>query len=40
MTRSPLFMIWNGSIPGLAGLSHEMGLAYYKKADYPNAITI
>ncbi len=28
-----------GKYPGLAGLSHEMGLAYYKKADYPNAIT-
>src|SRR6267378_1486858 len=25
--------------PGLAGLSHEFGVAYYKKADYPNAIT-
>jgi tetratricopeptide (TPR) repeat protein len=25
--------------PGTAGLSHEFGVAYYKKADYPNAIT-
>src|SRR6266850_4189756 len=25
--------------PGLAGLSHEFGVTYYKKADYPNAIT-
>src|SRR6267154_1217201 len=28
-----------GKYPGLAGLSHELGVAYYKKADYPNAIT-
>ena len=28
-----------GKYPGLAGLSHEFGVAYYKKADYPNAIT-
>ena len=27
-----------GRYPGLAGLSHEFGLAYYKKADYPNAL--
>jgi tetratricopeptide (TPR) repeat protein len=26
-------------LPVSKGLSHEMGLAYYKKADYPNAIT-
>ncbi len=25
--------------PGLAGLSHEFGVTYYKKADYPNAIS-
>jgi tetratricopeptide (TPR) repeat protein len=25
--------------PGTPGLSHEFGVAYYKKADYPNAIT-
>src|SRR5436190_19316530 len=25
-----------GKYPGLAGLSHEFGVAYYKKADYPN----
>ena len=25
--------------PNLAGLSHEFGVTYYKKADYPNAIT-
>jgi tetratricopeptide (TPR) repeat protein len=28
-----------GKYPGLAGLSHELGVAHYKKADYPNAIT-
>ncbi len=28
-----------GKYPGLAGLSHEFGVTYYKKADYPNAIT-
>jgi tetratricopeptide (TPR) repeat protein len=27
------------SAPNLKGLSHELGLAYYKKADYPRAIT-
>src|SRR5882762_7475351 len=27
-----------GKYPGLAGLSHEFGVTYYKKADYPNAI--
>ena len=25
--------------PGLQGLSHELGAAYYKKGDYPSAIT-
>ena len=25
--------------PGAKGLAHEFGVAYYKKADYPNAIT-
>jgi len=28
-----------GKYPRMAGLSHEFGLAYYKKADYPNAVT-
>src|SRR5712664_2455011 len=28
-----------GKYSRLAGLSHEFGIAYYKKADYPNAIT-
>jgi tetratricopeptide (TPR) repeat protein len=27
-----------GKHSGLAGLAHEFGVAYYKKADYPNAI--
>lgn len=25
--------------PGLKGLSHELGIVYYKKSDFPNAIT-
>src|SRR5215467_226619 len=25
--------------PATKGLAHEFGVAYYKKADYPNAIT-
>ena len=28
-----------GKYPGTPGLSHEFGIAYYKKADYVNAIT-
>jgi tetratricopeptide (TPR) repeat protein len=30
----------SSSQPGMNGLSHELGVAYYKKADYPRAIDL